>query len=271
MIINNNEFIIKASNIMMQASLFSLLIVLVFEVPRANTSHGKFQTLTAIIIAITIIFPYATGLKKFNNNILYNITSSYELDQTNIDNVKTLKKVNNILIFLSIGTFILNPMLRVFYIDKDYTSLRELDETFETVNKYQTNMAPDPYTILSDKYKKETAPQPVSTPTTNYLPDPLINEIQPSIQEIPQEKVLNEQYHPEELPEAIIPSIGIDSSNSNVEPIPNNRIVSNMDPVTNNVELNPNPTTQVNQPIVDSNNELVTPLILPSDQIPNNN
>ena len=107
------------------------------------------------------------------------------------DNVETLEKVNTILTFLSIGTFLINPMLRVHYIDKDYVALHEVDDIYDTVTKYQANTQPDPYKNLSDKYIKDVVQQqpmqgmavPIPVAKPNPLPPPTIGELTPSVVE----------------------------------------------------------------------------------------
>ncbi len=227
LILEDASALYEISNVMSHITIFSFLIVMVYEIPQSNTAHGKFQNMTALIIAITAIFPYITGLKDFNSSgglsSLTSLTSystnQFGLDESNKDNVETLEKVNTVLTFLSIGTFLLNPMLRVHYIDKDYVALHEVDDVYETATKYQANTQPDPYKNLSDKYKKEVVPQqpmqgmpvpvPVPVPMQTPLPPPTIGELTPSVvEDIPREKVVNQQFKPEEIPEAIIPTIG---------------------------------------------------------------
>ena len=222
LILEDASSLYEISNVMSHITIFSFLIVMVYEIPQSNTAHGKFQNMTALIIAITAIFPYITGLKDFDSgSSLSGLTSlssystnQFGLDKSNTDNVETLEKINTFLTFLSIGTFLINPMLRVHYIDKDYIALREVDDVYTTATKYQANTQPDPYKNLSDKYKKNIMPQqpmtaPIPVPMQNPLPPPTISEITPSVVEnMPMEKVVNQQFKPEEIPEAIIPTIG---------------------------------------------------------------
>ena len=183
---------------------------MVFEIPRANSAHGKFQIITAVIIGITAIFPYVTGLKKIDSNPLSLNTNNYELKEENKENKETLNNINTILTFISIGTFLINPMLRVFYIDKDYYALNEINDALTSARPYQENNQYNAnYENLSDKYKKDTQTSTVTIPITpvNEVSLPPQTIVEPTIQEMPQEKVINEQYRPDELPEAIIPSI----------------------------------------------------------------
>ena len=217
LILEDASSLYEISNFMSHITIFLFLIVMVYEIPQSNTAHGKFQNMTAFIIAITAIFPYITGLKDFNSNIsLKDLTSltSYStnqvgLDQSKKDNVEILEKVNTILTFLSIGTFLINPMLRVHYIDRDYVALHETDDIYNTAIKYQANTQPDPYQNLSDKYKKDVVQQQPIQTMAIPIPPPTIGELSPSVvEDIPREKVVNQQFKPEEIPEAIIPAIG---------------------------------------------------------------
>lgn len=261
MIITKNEIINNASNIMLYITIFIFLIVLVFEIPRSNSAHGKFQIITAVIIGLTAIFPYATGLKKINSNPLSFEINTYELEE-NKENNETLNNINTILTFMSIGAFLINPMLRVFYIDKDYYALNEINEALTSARTYQENEQYNAnYENLSDKYKTptQTTPTPVNEVS---LPPQTIKEIEPTIQEMPQEKVINEQYHPDELPEAIIPSItGI--SETTVTPVETSNKTTPTVPDTT-----PDLTQQINSALTSTEQ---TPSNQPEPQsIPNN-
>ena len=133
-------------------------------------------------------------------------------------------------------------MLRVHYIDKDYVALHEVDDIYDTVTKYQANTQPDPYKNLSDKYIKDVVQQqpmqgmavPIPVAKPNPLPPPTIGELTPSVvEDIPKEKVVNQQFKPEEIPEAIIPTIGGLTDAETVAPIPT---VSSEPVVTNTPE-----------------------------------
>lgn len=267
LILEDASALYEISNVMSHITIFSFLIVMVYEIPQSNTAHGKFQNMTALIIAITAIFPYITGLKDFDSGSSlsgltslssYN-TNQFGLDKSNTDNVETLEKINTFLTFLSIGTFLINPMLRVHYIDKDYVALHEVDDVYSTATKYQANTQPDPYKNLSDKYKKDvmtqqpmTAPIPVPVPMQNPLPPPTISEITPSVvEDMPMEKVVNQQFKPEEIPEAIIPTIG---------GIPETETVAQIPAVNNEAITELTQTPEVNtEPVVETNTVEVAP------------
>ena len=139
-------------------------------------------------------------------------------------------------------------MLRVHYIDKDYIALHEVDDVYNTATKYQANTQPDPYKNLSDKYKKDVVQQqpmqgmavPIPVAMPNPLPPPTIGELTPSVvEDAPREKVVNQQFKPEEIPEAIIPTIGGLTEAETVAQIP---AVSNEPVVANTpTPVAPNP------------------------------
>lgn len=225
--ITHNDIINNIATVMTKINIFTLLMVLVFEIPQANSMHGKFQKVVAVIIAITYLFPYITGLQDFmeNSTSLTDSTysgfgyNSYEEEDPDKKNKETLETIQNVLTLVSVAGFIINPMLRVYYIDKDYISLNEMDETFETVTKYQANTSPNPNKVLSDKYKKEEIPNqqqvqqpPQQQPQPMPMPQPAVTEFQPIIEEMPREKVINQKFQEEVHPEAIIPTIdGLDT------------------------------------------------------------
>ena len=289
LILEDASSLYEISNFMSHITIFSFLIVMVYEIPQSNTAHGKFQNVTAFIIAITAIFPYVTGLKDFDSSSslsgLTSLTSystnQFGLDQSKKDNVETLEKVNTILTFLSIGTFLINPMLRVHYIDKDYVALHEVDDVYDTATKYQANTQPDPYKNLSDKYKKDVVQQqpmqgmavPIPVAMPNPLPPPTIGELTPSVvEDTPREKVVNQQFKPEEIPEAIIPTIGGLTEAETVAQIP---AVSSEPVVTNTPETSTtqNPLEAAIQAPVEENPVAITPntpvVDTPTPTVPN--
>ena len=235
--ISKNDVISDIASVMTKINIYTLLMVLVFEIPQANTAHGKFQKFVALLITITCVFPYITGLKKITASTtsissLYNSSSSYdgfdynsyEEYEAEKEKKETLTKIESVLTLMSLAGFIINPMLRVYYIDRDYTALQEMDDIFETVTKYSANTDPNPNKILSDKYKQNNTQQQQA-----YQQQPMQQQMyqqpmqqqtyqQPQgtmipvyagavIEDIPHEKVVNQKFQQEEHPEAIIPTI----------------------------------------------------------------
>lgn len=222
-LITNNEIISNIIQIMLYITIIFSLITLIFEVPQANSTHGKIQKLIATIIIITAIFPYASGLKKIDK---FTFDDFFKIEEKTNENTKTLIKIETVLIFLSISGFIINPMLRMYYIDRDYFTENQLKDDFNLSNKYQANTTPNPNKILSEKYRKNNNDNHQFNPqiqnNNNFNNNVNDNKfVQPPtdspffIEELPKEKVINQQFHPEEFKEVIIP--GITETNNQIE------------------------------------------------------
>lgn len=243
-------------------TIFLTVMVLVFEIPQANKSHRHFQYFTAILIAVTTIV-YLFGNSFLPKSLFQVDTSSQENekndepidifdDQEEIEDdknkVSTADKIKNILLYSSIGAFLLNPMLRVYYIDKDYDETEEIDNIIRnSTDKYQIDAQPTkvPYTQTPTYIEPEKpSPPPVPVPP----PKPTISEIQPVEEIKTEEKVINPNFKQDDLPEAIIPTISGQTQREQTVQDNNVQIVDN-----NMVQQ---PTTEaVQQPV-----EVATPL-----------
>lgn len=208
--------IMKILPFIIYLTVYIFLLIAVFEIPQANSSHRKFQNILAIVITITFLLSFGIKNNSSSPSLLsainmngYSSDSSYYDSPTNYytedkkeDENSALEKAYTIFTFISLGGFLINPMLRVYYIDKDYTSTEDIDKILENSVKYQANSSsPNPNKILDEKYKN---PEP--TPT----PKPQIETPTEPVVEIPHEKVVNPNFKQEDLPEAIIPSINVE-------------------------------------------------------------
>ena len=258
--ISKNDVINDIASVMTKINIYTLLMVLVFEIPQSNSAHGKFQKFVAGLITITCIFPYITGLKEITASTtsissLYNNSSSsydgfdynsYEEYEEDKKKTETLNKIENVLVLMSLAGFIVNPMLRVYYIDRDYTALQEMDDIFETVTKYSANTDPNPNKVLSDKYKPNNTQQPqpqyqqpVEQQMYQQPQQTMPAYAAPVIEDMPREKVVNQKFQQEVHPEAIIPTIdGLEEQTTNPleaaiqpeiqpEPQPTETVISN--------------------------------------------
>ena len=109
-------------------------------------------------------------------------------------------------------------MLRVYYIDRDYASMNDIDEILYSSAKnniYNTN--PNPVKTIDPKYLNPTvAAQNQQTANNAQIyqsapapaPQPVAPQPQPEpVVELPHEKVVNPNFKQENLPEAVIPTI----------------------------------------------------------------
>jgi len=206
------EFITVTMNILI---ILSTLLALIFEVPQANSSHATFQKLVALSAIITCILGIVyynsyRGLFKSQTSNFYGY--GYETPagyQTKLESINTLEKVFTVSIYLTLGGFIINPMLRAYYIDKDYSSVNEIDELIANTNKYQVNnTTPNPNKLIDNKYIRPQ-PQTMNQPQIQTPPITPVEFQQPVevVADLPHEKVVNPNFKQEDLPEAIIPSI----------------------------------------------------------------
>ncbi len=244
--------------ILIGITIFLTVMVLVFEIPQANKSHRHFQYFTAILIAVTTVI-YLFGNSFLPKSLFTVDTSSKENektdepsdifdnrdeieDESNNKKVSTAEKIKSILLYSSIGAFLLNPMLRIYYIDKDYDETKEIDNIiYNSTGKYQIDAQPTkvPYTQTTTyKEPEKPSPPPVPIPT----PKPTVSEIQPVEEVKIEEKVINPNFKQDDLPEAIIPTIS--GQTPSEQPVQDN----NGQPVNNNMVQQPT-SEVVQQPV----------------------
>ena len=268
------------SDIINKVLLLITCIILVFEIPQVNSLHGALQKITVVLAIITYAFYYGrasltdSAIKTINPQKLEQIAKTAE----------TLAKGYQLSLYLTISGFLINPMLRAIYYSKDdYANTNEIDEilnntynypnnnnynNYNNNNNYPNNNNYNNYNNYNNNNNYNgTINQQFQQPMPPYqqtmeqqliisedpLPPPIINEMPPVVEEISQEKVLNQQFHPEELPEAIIPSIDIIPAS---EPVvntidnPNEQSETIQAPVSEQpTEVNANQLETVSQPI----------------------
>ena len=193
---------IKYILILLKIVVIVAAIVLVFEVPQANTSHGLFQKITAVIITVTFIFAFFINNKdEVNLSDLETGSNSFLTEEVE-DKSTTNDKIQIVLSYLSLGCFLLNPMLRVYYLDQDYSEEHEIENIIKDASEnvgVGVGNNPNPNAVVSDAYKKTTIPD-----KPKEVPKP-VPVLQP-VEEI-HEKVVNPNFKPNDLPDAIIPTI----------------------------------------------------------------
>ncbi len=250
-------------NIFVNLLMLSILLVLVFEIPPANTSHGKIQKLTAALIAFTFIFNFVTSQNE-NKNV--NNTSSL-LGQTTTVTLKkdsAMDKVKTSLMFASLGMFILNPMFRVYYLDKDYAQEKEIEDIIEKSAEPQVVVdAPNPTAVVSDKYRKKEPEE-----MKKEVPKPIVEPVIKEVEEVHHEKVINPHFTQENLPEAVIPMISGDDQNSaeNTDEVTTPIVETSTPPAPSDTFIpTPEPEPPLEQPTVTNSDNAVN--ATPLDQV----
>ncbi len=213
--VNLPEWITK---IMGHALIISTLMTLIFEIPQANSAHGNFQKLVAIATIVTyFIFIGYTNKQEAYMEKMWDWNTDYSQLEKEAESLESYGKIFQVALYISLTGFIINPMLRVYYIDRDYASMNDIDEILYSSAKnniYNTN--PNPTKVIDPKYLNPTvaaqnqqtannaqiyqsSPTPAPTPAPQPQPEPVV--------ELPREKVVNPNFKQEDLPEAIIPTI----------------------------------------------------------------
>jgi hypothetical protein len=193
-----------------------LLNVLVFEIPYVNSTHKKIQYVAAGILTILALIPILDdkadeiNISSLGSGSTSSSYSSYFKEEAS----QTTKDIQTILSYTGLALIVINPMLRVFWIDKDYYNARDVYEeehhqTQLTVNdtgKVITNQnqlnkpAVDPHAqpTLPVAAPVEEKPKPRS-----FIPeDAVINQ-----EEEVSEPVINENFKPTDLSQVLIPSV----------------------------------------------------------------
>lgn len=258
---------IKYILILLKIVILVTLIVLVFEVPQANTGHGLFQKITAGIITITFIFAFfINGNNKIDLSSIetVNIDSSMEgITEEEEKKNTTNDKIQTVLTYLSLGCFLLNPMLRVYYLDQDYSEEHEIENIIKDASEnvgVGVGNNPNPNAVVSDTYKKPTIPdkpKEVPKPTTVVQP---VEEIH--------EKVVNPNFKPSDLPDAIIPTISSENEMTEMPTIQEEpSVADNSQPIVN---LEQAPTNEFVPPSIDNSQNIDTqgPTLLEQMQQP---
>ena len=197
------------------------LLVLIYEVPIANSSHAKFQH----IVAICTVVAFLTALIAFKSSSLSGLISSpYTSSAYSVlddgSSSSTLKGISSVATLLSFAGMLINPMLRTYYIDRDHYALEEDRETEllrekveEIDSKYKNGI------IVGEQKSQQPVVPNVEDPPQNpggvpettpiEVNDPTVEKVEES-SVLHQEPVKNEQY--QEVDEN---SIGIPTVDTN--------------------------------------------------------
>ena len=183
---------------------YLILLTLIYEVPQANTSHKKFQKILTIIGTLTFVL-----LILFIHTIDLFILEPFQNAQLK----EAIRELAPIIRAVTVGFggitiigIIINPMMRVYHIDNDFVAVGELDNALNRTTRYQANTQPNPNAILSDKYKKDVKKEDKIINFANK--EQIVQELPTeTVQELPKEKVVNQNFKQQEIPSAEIPLI----------------------------------------------------------------
>lgn len=229
------------------------VIILIFEIPQANSFHGAFQKFIILLVLITcgLGYSYYDKYKKAQENLF----ETYDYNQY-LEDVEDLENISNffqVSIYITVGAFLINPILRVHYLDVDYSNIDEIDEILYKQTGYQNASTPNPNAVLNQTKPVVNNGLPNVVPTQQIQPS---QQAQPQtigaipIQNVPTEKVVNPNFKQDDLPEAVIPSLNFDE-NQEEQPV----AVEQPTPVTQPETTQPTPADQpAIQPVVDQNN-----------------
>ena len=184
---------------------------LIFEVPAVNTTHKRFQYATAIVLIAALV---VMKISDVSLNSTY--TSSFGYYET----VESSAELEYSILLVWVAMVLINPMLRIYYIDKDYSNAREVYDSRETTltamdlaNKTTTEMNKPTSTAPTVPISN---PEPVKEePTPIVLKPTPEDEPVPEATELHREPVINKNYKPEEMPVAEIPTVTTDTTTEN--------------------------------------------------------
>lgn len=191
---------------------YLILLTLIYEVPQANTSHKKFQKILTIIGTLTFVL-----LILFLHTIDLFLLEPFQNTQLK----EALRELAPIIQAVTVGFsgitvigIIINPMMRVYHIDNDFVAVGELDSALNRTTRYQANTQPNPNAILSDKYKKDVKKEDKIINFANK--EQIVQELPTeAVQELPKEKVINQNFKQQQIPNAEIPLILNNSAPTN--------------------------------------------------------
>ncbi len=190
---------------------FLIANALIFEVPAVNSTHKKFQYATAIVL---IVFLVVMKISDVSLNSAYTSSFGY------YESLESSIKLEMSILFIWLAMVIINPMLRIYYIDRDYSNARDVYDSRETIltsmdlaNKTTTEMnkpaTPAQAVPVSN-------PEPVKEETTPIVLKPTPeDEPVPDATESHHEPVINKNYKPEEMPAAEIPTVTTETQTEN--------------------------------------------------------
>lgn len=190
----------SAINLIINVIMIALaVIILIFEIPQANTSHGHFQKFIVVLVIITCALGYTVEKKSDDAKKELYETYDYSAYKKEIEEIENINKFFYLSLYITVGAFLINPMLRVHYLDIDYSNAKEIDDIIINAANRQTTTVQNPNAVLQQTHKPEVPKTPVA-----LAPVP----IEP-VKEIPTEKVINPNFKQDDLPEAIIPSLNL--------------------------------------------------------------
>ena len=243
------------------------IIILIFEIPEANSFHGAYQKLIVIIILITcgLGYSYYNKIEKAAENFYEDYDYTRYLEE--MESAANLQKYFLCGIFISLGTLLINPMLRVRYSDDDYSNVDEIDQILTRPSTYQNASIPNPNAVLNQTYQNAVAngqQTQYTPPTVTPQPVPVVPVETVAAPQTPTEKVVNPNFKQEDIPEAIIPSLDFGNPTPEVEPTP----VVEQTPVTPEAQpapvVEPAPVTPEAQPAPVVEQTPVTPEAQPT-------
>ena len=200
-----------------KVEMFVLVNVLVFEIPYVNDTHKKIQYVIAGIISILLIVSFAQG-EKNDSFTKYYSTTIYE-ENTN----ETSEDLMKIVTYGCVAMFFINPMLRVWWIDKDYYNARDIYDVENTPTQLTVNDMGKVHT--NNSYLDKPAVDPNAQPTIPVNPQSNDNGVAVERENEPRkiiphqaddiipdeeefsEPVINKNYKPTDISEVMIPSV----------------------------------------------------------------
>lgn len=197
-------------NIKLYTTVYITMLILIFEVPEANTAHEKFQRIVAAMTTITFIFAIFLALQAKTLTSSSALTSSAFM----LYGFTGMSKIFIVLFLTTLTGFIINPMLRVYYIEEDYSTMNEIDKILYSSANANYTTAPNPNKMIDPRYLSSSQSQQIQTSQMQqqHTPQPTPQVAPPTpvvepVEEIPREKVINPNFKPSELPQAVIPTI----------------------------------------------------------------
>ncbi len=194
-----------------------LLNTLVFEIPYVNSTHKKIQYVAAGILTILFLlsaFNDSSSSISILGSNSYSSSSytSSSLYSNNTD--QSSEDLKTVLTYTGIALIIINPMLRVFWIDKDFYNARDVYD----VERQQTQLTVNDLGKVTNNQNQLNRPEvdPHAQPTVpipapvEEKPKPktfITEEVAPIEENVITEPVVNTNYKPTDVSEILIPSV----------------------------------------------------------------
>ena len=222
---NSIEFVMNYLKVLSFFTALEELIiinVLIFEIPYVNDTHKNIQYVIAGIITLMLIVSFVQE-KGTNFVSKYTSSDSYYSSMYDTDVDETSEDLQTIVGYSCIALFLINPMLRVFWIDKDYYNARDIYEeearphqlTVNDMGKVHTNdshlnqpqvdpNAAPPVPVTSNNNNQGEMVEQTNEPR-KIIPLQADDVIDPDVEFT--EPVINKNFKPTEVSDISIPSV----------------------------------------------------------------